>query len=432
MLRHVTLGLIGLAASLASPVLASVIITLEPVSAEMNPTTGSVPTATQVTVNILLSADGVDSPLLDVRQMRFDFSKTSSTLKLGEFRWTFDSLDNAGLHLTAEDRRALKWEAIYGMLGGAGGAVVSLDETPVRVATVEVTVNGTGTLDAVGLAAPPRGDGAFFWVGFRDPVEFSLPKDNVSGGTVTLRAVDAPPPGQRAHDHPADGDEPADEPGQPVDGGDDGVGDEPGADDEADPDDEAEPDGDDTGEDEPPPEPEESVDTDGDGDNDDVDTDDDGDGVPDDEDAFPLDPDESVDADGDGVGNEADKDDDNDGVLDDKDAFPEDPLETADSDGDEVGDNADDFPEDPGETTDSDGDGTGDNADPDDDNDGVPDSDDEEPLDPTLPVREATSNRGPRVSGGMCGLGMIGSVLVIMCGIAGMRGRRRGCRRPGR
>ncbi len=106
MLRHVTVGLIGLAASLASPVMANVIITLEPVSKEMDPTTGGVPTATQVTVNILLSADGVDSPLLDVRQMRFDFSKTSSTLKLGEFRWTFDSLDNAGLHLTDEDRRA--------------------------------------------------------------------------------------------------------------------------------------------------------------------------------------------------------------------------------------------------------------------------------------------------------------------------------------
>ena len=56
-------------------------------------------------------------------------------------------------------------------------------------------------------------------------------------------------------------------------------------------------------------------------------------------------------------------DSDGDGVPDTEDAFPNDPTESADSDGDGVGDNADAFPNDPTESADSDGDGVGDNTD---------------------------------------------------------------------
>ena len=146
MLRHVKLGLLGLLVGLASPVMASVIITLEPFDEQDNPITGSVPTGTQVVVDILLSADAEDSPLADVRQLRFDFSETSLTLELGEFTWTFDSLEDHGLYLTDEDREVLQWEAGYRSLSGAEGTIISLDETPVRVAIVEVTVNGKNTL----------------------------------------------------------------------------------------------------------------------------------------------------------------------------------------------------------------------------------------------------------------------------------------------
>lgn len=69
-----------------------------------------------------------------------------------------------------------------------------------------------------------------------------------------------------------------------------------------------------------------------------------------------------LDRDGDGVPEDIDPDDDNDGVNDTEDAFPLDPDETVDTDGD----------------------GTGDNEDEDDDNDGVPDVDDLDPLDPTI------------------------------------------------
>lgn len=70
------------------------------------------------------------------------------------------------------------------------------------------------------------------------------------------------------------------------------------------------------------------------------------------------------------------KDSDGDGHPDAEDAFPNDATEWKDSDGDGVGDNADAFPNDPNEQKDNDGDGTGNDADPDDDNDGVLDSED--------------------------------------------------------
>ena len=122
----------------------------------------------------------------------------------------------------------------------------------------------------------------------------------------------------------------------------------------------------------------EDTDSDGDGTGDNADafpndanedTDSDGDGTGDNADAFPNDADEDTDSDGDGTGDNAD-------------AFPNDANEDTDSDGDGVGDNADAFPNDADEDTDSDGDGVGDNQDTDDDNDGVPDTVDTDPLNP--------------------------------------------------
>ncbi len=113
-----------------------------------------------------------------------------------------------------------------------------------------------------------------------------------------------------------------------------------------------------------------------------VDTD--GDGVPDATDAFPLDPTETLDTDGDGVGNNADMDDDGDGVPDAMDAFPLDPTETVDTDGDGVGDNADMFPTDPSRSADPSNNG----------------------------------NLGPRVTGGLCGMGLIGAMCFNLVGIA--------------
>ncbi len=118
-----------------------------------------------------------------------------------------------------------------------------------------------------------------------------------------------------------------------------------------------------------------------------------------------------VDTDGDSIPDELDPDDDNDGVPD---------VE-------------DDFPLDPNETVDSDADGIGDNADPDDDNDGVADADDADPLDPTVTDGDTddTGAGGSRVSGGLpCGIGMVPPSIFIFLGLSGMgRARRRSNRR---
>ena len=77
---------------------------------------------------------------------------------------------------------------------------------------------------------------------------------------------------------------------------------------------------------------------------------------------------------------------DGDGITDSEDAFPDDPSESLDSDSDGVGDNSDAFPNDPGEWKDSDSDGIGNNADSDDDNDGIEDTNDQFPEDPSESV----------------------------------------------
>ena len=126
------------------------------------------------------------------------------------------------------------------------------------------------------------------------------------------------------------------------------------------------------------------LDTDNDTLNNDIDTDDDNDGYPDDIDEMPLDFFEHLDTDGDGIGNNADTDDDGDGLGDDYDAFPLDASEQVDTDADGIGDNADNCPNvSNADQLNSDDDSLGNACDTDDDNDGVADTSDVFPLDPT-------------------------------------------------
>jgi hypothetical protein len=81
---------------------------------------------------------------------------------------------------------------------------------------------------------------------------------------------------------------------------------------------------------------------------------------------------DDIDTDGDGVPNYLDDDDDNDGVIDSSDTFPLEPSESLDTDGD----------------------GTGNNADPDDDGDGVADGSDAFPLDGTETIDTDSDGTG--------------------------------------
>ena len=129
-----------------------------------------------------------------------------------------------------------------------------------------------------------------------------------------------------------------------------------------------------------PLDPEESIDSDNDGIGNNADPDDDNDGDADTADAFPLDPEESLDSDNDGIGNNADLDDDNDSISDSLDDFPLDPAASIDTDNDGMPDDWNESATD-GQIRDSIL-----IRDDDDDNDGVPDASDAFPYDPAASI----------------------------------------------
>ena len=245
---------------------ADLIITLQPVDADGTPIAGAVAPGAEVIVDVLISVDGDDNPLADLRMFQFDFAGTSPSIELNGFTW---HVDPEGYGLASSDLPA---PSVISLLFSSNPSLLTLTEEPVLVATIVVTVNGTGVLDAIN-PDPGPGKGAWFKAGFDLPLDFRLdPENNLAGGTIEIVADEG------AADSDGDGTPDASDPF--------------------------------------PTDPDESVDSDGEGVGDNADTDDDNDGVIDEEDDFPLDPNETVDTDGDGVGDNADEDDDNDGLAD--------------------------------------------------------------------------------------------------------------------
>ena len=333
---------------------ADLIITLQARDAFGQPISTTVAPGTTVSLAILLSVDGVDDPLVDVRGLQFDFSVLATGIEVSSFVWAL----NAGTFGLATS--SLPIPSASSFLPAGDPAILSLTSNPTEVASIEVLVNGSGELSAVGGTGIGEGTAASFSGGSPIPTVYSVQGGNLKGGKIDFQLDGDPLPTGGGSTTDADGD-----------GVDDAM-------------------------DAFPNDPAETVDTDGDGIGDNADPDDDGDGVDDVDDAFPLDAAESLDTDGDGVGDNAD-------------AFPEDATETVDTDGDGVGNNADldddgdgvndledAFPLDPTETVDSDGDGVGDNA-------------------------EQNSNTGARISGGLCGQILITPALTMLLGLVAMR-----------
>ena len=104
-----------------------------------------------------------------------------------------------------------------------------------------------------------------------------------------------------------------------------------------------------------------------------------------------------------------------------------------DSDGDGVPDEEDVAPNDASESIDTDGDGIGNNTDIDDDGDDVLDVDDADPLDPNVQTEDdiVTDNdndntthnmtTGPRASSGICGSSLLGTALITLTCLLGLR-----------
>jgi hypothetical protein len=361
---------------LVPPAAADLIIEMEVLDAEGDPLgTDSVPAGTPATVNVSFSVTGDDNPLLDIRGLRLDFRNTPDDITIDSFAWEIDPGLGDVSYLILNDLPAPS--AVYTAPAGIEGLILNLSDEPTHVATFEITINGTGTLDLANSATEDLNRGARVDAGFTELLIFSPLEGNLTGGLVDVTVPGGGGGGGGGDGGGGDVEDPPDGDDIPIEDADgDGVSDD---------------------EDEFPDDPAEDADTDGDGEGDNADPDDDNDGVEDDEDEFPDDAGESVDTDGDGEGDNADPDDDNDGVEDDE----------------------DEFPDDAGESVDTDGDGQGDNADPDDDNDGVPDEEDAFPLDPTQSsTSRPTTRRG-------CGAGMISPALFSMLGLTGMRFARR-------
>lgn len=275
----------GLSLVSAANVRADVIVTLEAFGSGGQPITGPVPAGTQAVVDILLSTDGADDPTADVRLIQFDFEATDAAIQLDAFVWSVDA--NAYSFQDAE----FPVSTVVSVFLQSGPGLITLTSEPIRVASVELTINGSGTLDLTNPQAPTTDYGVSVHTGFQERKNFSLQEGNVQGGVLEFVT-----PGGSGGGTSGDTD------GDGVPNGSDAF----------------------------PNDPTEHSDTNDNGVGDNADPDDDGDGVNDDDDAFPTDPDEDTDTNDDGIGDNADPDDDGDGVDDDEDAFPTDPDQSSD------------------------------------------------------------------------------------------------------
>ncbi|GFO81854.1 MAG: hypothetical protein A49_14810 [Methyloceanibacter sp.] len=273
--HQLTLVVTALAA-LASTAAADVIITLSARTASGQEVSGPVAAGTVVFVDIFASVDVANDPLPDIRLLAFDFDETDETLVLSGFSWELDLPDGSDFYSIRDSLPAPS--AVYIGLSRIDGRILDLSGTPTRVATLDVTVNGTGRLDVIGLGGAASDSAAQISANFETPVDFTRAAGNLSGGGLVIDAM-----------------------GAAVDSDGDGVADESDA---------------------FPDDPNETTDLDGDQIGDNADTDDDADGVPDVTDATPND------TDNDGVDNAIDEDDDGDNTLDDQDADPLDPEVT--------------------------------------------------------------------------------------------------------
>ena len=135
---------------------ADLVVTLEAKDAQMNPIAGDVTAGSQVIVDILLSVDGDDNPLADLRGIQLDFAATSSCIQLESFTWEVDS----GAYGFQVDQ--LPMPSATSLMLSSGPGLLSLSEEPLFVAAVEVTVDASGTLNALGsLDLGQSGFGSF-------------------------------------------------------------------------------------------------------------------------------------------------------------------------------------------------------------------------------------------------------------------------------
>lgn len=227
---------------------ASVIITLEAFDQSGQPIAGPVAPGTSATVDLLLSTDASTGEVADVRLIQFDFDATSTGIVLDSFTW---SVDANGYSFQDPD---LPLTNVTSVLLSSSPDLLTLSSDPVKVASVDITINATGTLDALNAANTDDNFGADVRARFDMQHRFNSMLGNLAGGTLDF-SVTGSGGGGGGTQEDLDGDGVID----PLDAF--------------------------------PDDPTETIDTDEDGSGNNADTDDDDDGVVDVDDPAPLDPD---------------------------------------------------------------------------------------------------------------------------------------------
>jgi hypothetical protein len=192
---------------------ADVVFSLEAFTAGGQPISGEVAPGTVVTVDILLSADAEDAPVPDTRFIQLDFRNTDTAIQLDALTWAVDGDVYASFG-------ELPFPSVVTVFLASSPLLLTLSEEPVKVADLELTVLGTGTLDIVDTSNIDSNAGGDVRAGFQAGRIFHRSMGNLQGGTMAFRV-------------PGGGDP------TPTDPDDDG-GDDPVDDDDGDPD---EPDG---------------------------------------------------------------------------------------------------------------------------------------------------------------------------------------------
>lgn len=177
--------LTGIALLISSAARADVVVTLAP----QNDQTNVAPGATLL-VDVLLSVDARDNPLPHIRLIQLDFGDTDDSLVVETIEWNFELESGPDLYLLSTALPVAYAASIA--TSGIDGFIINLDETPFRVATIEVIVNDSGVLDVVGTASAPEDSAALISARFDFPADYTLALANLSGGTLALRADGAP------------------------------------------------------------------------------------------------------------------------------------------------------------------------------------------------------------------------------------------------
>lgn len=148
------------------------------------PVTGSVGVNDALTVEVFLSVDAADDPLLDLRGIQLDFTASSPAIEVSSFTWMLEP--GLGDAMYVQFANLPSPSVAYTGLSRAEGLILDLTTTPTRVASFDVVVGGAGTLNVIGSIKDGFTGAGMVSVDFTSPVRFTVLEGTLTGGTLDL------------------------------------------------------------------------------------------------------------------------------------------------------------------------------------------------------------------------------------------------------